>query len=176
VFIKINYTEDREKSPWAEESVVPTSKILSDNPSRDYNIQVGKSTIVIADSYGNEYSRMTKNPSGSQLKGYITKVKAQVDKTNEKLQKNLDKANDYLANEDRKNAVKYLLKNFKEGIVGLTAQEDSIRAYHDILDAARSQMADLVEKGDSDGLKALKKDLDKTDMEKEVDEALDSLK
>lgn len=131
---------------------------------------------MIADSYGNEYYRMTKQPSGSQLQGYISKVKAQVDKANEKLQKNLDKANDYLAKEDRKNAVKYLLKNFKEDLVGLQAQEDSIRAYHDILDAARSQMSEMVEKGDADGLKALKKDLDKTDMEKEVDEALDNLK
>ncbi|MCA8915811.1 MAG: hypothetical protein KDB90_10410 [Planctomycetes bacterium] len=176
MFVKVPYTEDREKSPWAEDTCVPTSKILSDNPSRNYNVAVGKVTIVIADSYGNEYYRLTKKPSGDQLKGYISKVKDQVDKANEKLQKNLDKANDYLAKEDRKNAVKYLLKNFKEGVVGLQAQEDTIRAYHDILDAARSQMAELVEKGDAEGLKALAKDVDKTDMEKEVDEAIDALK
>jgi hypothetical protein len=176
VFVKVPYTEDREKSPWAEDTVVPTSKILSDNPSRDYNIAVGKATVIVADSYGNEYYRMTKTPSGDQLKGYIAKVKDQVDKANEKLQKNLDKANDYLAKEDRKNAVKYLLKNFKEDVVGLQAQEDTIRAYHDILDTVRSQMAEMVEKGDKEGLKNLAKDVDKTDMEKEVKEAIDGLK
>lgn len=176
VFVKIPFSADREKSPWAEETVVPTSKLLSDNPSRDYNIAVGKMTIIVADSYGNEYYRMTKAPSGNQLKGYLDKVKDQVTKTNEKLQKNLDKANEYLTNNDRKNALKMLLKNFKEGVVGVQAQEDSIRAYHDILDAARSQMAELVEKGDAEGLKALAKDVDKTDMEKEIDEALAELK
>lgn len=176
VFVRIPFSADREKSPWAEETVVPTSKLLSDNPSRDYGIPVGKMTIIVADSYGNEYYRMTKAPSGNQLKGYLDKVKDQVTKTNEKLQKNLDKANEYLTNNDRKNALKLLLKNFKEGVVGVQAQEDSIRAYHDILDAARSQMAELVEKGDKDGLKALAKDVDKTDMEKEIDEALGELK
>ena len=176
VFVKVPYTADREESPWTEDSVIPTSKILSDNPSRDYKVVVGKLTIVIADSYGNEYYRLTKQPSGDQLKGYIAKVQSQVDKTNEKLQKNLDKANEYLTKSDRKNAVKYLLKNFKEGIVGIKAQEDSVRAYHDILDAARSEMADLIAKGDVEGLKGLAKDLDKTDMEKEIDEALKELK
>ncbi|MCB9932831.1 MAG: hypothetical protein H6841_05335 [Planctomycetes bacterium] len=176
VFVKVPFSADREKSPWAEETVVPTSKLLSDNPSRDYGIAVGKMTIIVADSYGNEYYRMTKAPSGDQLKSYLDKVKDQVTKTNEKLQKNLDKANEYLTNNDRKNALKMLLKNFKEGVVGVQAQEDSIRAYHDILDAARSQMAELVEKGDKEGLKALAKDVDKTDMEKEIDEALAELK
>lgn len=176
VFVKIAYTADREKSPWAAETVVPTSKLLSDNPSRDYNVPVGKVTVIVADSYGNEYYRMTKAPSTDQLKGYLKKVKDQADKTSQKLQKNLDKANEYLTNNDRKNALKLLLKNFKEGVVGLQAQEDSIRAYHSILDAARTEMAELVEKRDAEGLKSLAKDMDKTDMEKEIDEALAELK
>ena len=177
VFIQISYTEDREVSPWAEETVVPTSKLLSDNPSREYKVSVGELTIVVADSYGNEYYRMTSVPKASQLKSYLEKVTAEVEKANEKLQKNLEKARDYLdAKSDRKNALKYLLKNFKEGVVGLDAQEESIRMYHDILDAARSEMAELKDKKDADGLKSLKKDLDKTDLEKEIEEALDEIK
>jgi hypothetical protein len=176
VFIKIAYNEDREKSPWTEESVVPTSKILSDNPSRDYNIAVGKMALVIADSYGNEYTRLNKQPKADELKGYLKKVKENADKVSEKLKKNLDKANEALAASDRKGALKLLLKNFGEGVVGLTAQEDSIRAYHDILDAARTEMAELTEKGDVTGLKALAKDFTKTDLEKEIDEAIKGLK
>lgn len=177
VFIRIDFTEDREESPWAEESVVPTSKLLSDNPSREYDVQVGKLTVIITDSYGNEYYRVTKVPSDRQLMGYIEKVKDQVEDANDKLQKNLDKAREYLNDKkDRKNALKYLLKNFKDGMVGLDAQEESIRMYHEILDAARSELAELKEKKDVDGLKALGKDVDKTDMEEEVDEALDEIK
>lgn len=176
VFVKVPYTDDREASPWAKESVVPTSKILGDNPSRDYDVPVGKFTVIVADSYGNEYFRLTRKPSADQLRGYFEKVKDQVDKADKKLQKNLEKANDCLAKEDRKNAVKYLLKNFKEGVVGLKAQEDTIRVYHDILDTARGEMAKLVEKGDTDGLKSLAKELKDTDMESEIDEALDDIK
>jgi hypothetical protein len=176
VFIKVPFNEDREKSPWAEESIVPTSKILSDNPSRDYNIGVGKMTVVIADSYGNEYTRINKQPKADELKGYLIKVKENATRTSEKLQKNLDKANEALANSDRKGALKLLLKNFGEGVVGLTPQEESIRAYHDILDKARTEMGELTEKKDAAGLKALAKDFAKTDLEKEIDEAIKSLK
>jgi hypothetical protein len=133
-------------------------------------------TVVIADSYGNEYTRVSKQPKADELKGYLKKVKENADKTSEKLKKNLDKANEALANSDRKGALKLLLKNFGEGVVGLTPQEDSIRAYHDILDAARTEMGELTEKKDAAGLKALAKDFAKTDLEKEIDEAIKSLK
>ena len=176
VFVKIAFTEDREVSPWAEESVVPTSKLLSDNPSRDYDVPVGRTTIIVADSYGNEYYRLSKTPKGDQLKAYISKVNDQSEKASEKLQKNLDKAKDYLDKQDRKNAVKYLLKNFGEGVVGLTPQEESVRMYHEILDAARSELATMVENKDADGIKNLAKELKKTDMESEIDDALDSVK
>jgi hypothetical protein len=176
MFIKITYTEDREKSPWAEDSVVPSSKILSDNPSREYKIEVGKMTVVIADSYGNEYSRITKQPKATELQGYIKKVKENVEKTSEKLQKNLDKANEALAAKDRKGALKLLLKNFGEGVVGLTPQEESIRAYHEILDAGRTELAELTEKGDAAAMKALAKEFDKTDLEKEINEAIKAMK
>ena len=176
VFVKIAFTEDREVSPWAEESIVPTSKLLSDNPSRDYDVPVGRTTIIVADSYGNEYYRLNKTPKGDQLKAYISRVNDQSEKASEKLQKNLDKAKDYLDKQDRKNAVKYLLKNFGEGVVGLTPQEESVRMYHEILDAARSELATMVENKDADGIKNLAKELKKTDMESEIDDALDSVK
>ena len=177
VFISVPFTEDREESPWAEESVVPTSKILSDNPSREYEVRVGQLTIIVADSHGNEYYRLTKVPKANQLENYLKKVSKEVEDANEKLQKNLDKARASLEEKsDRKGAIKSLLKNFKEDVVGLEAQEESIRMYHDILDAARSELAELKEAGDAEGLKALKKELDKTDLESEIDEALDEIK
>ena len=176
VFVRVAYTDDREASPWGDDSVLPASKILSDNPSREYNVAVGKMTLVIADSYGNEYSRLTKQPKATELKGYLAKVKEHTDKTSEKLKKNLDKANEALANKDRKGALKLLLKNFGEDVVGLSPQEDSIRAYHDILDAARTEMGELVAKKDAAGLKALAKEFAKTDLEKEIDEAIKELK
>jgi hypothetical protein len=176
VFVKISFTEDREESPWAEKSVVPTSKLLSDNPSREYDVPVGKATVIVADSYGNEYYRLNGTPKADQLKASVAKVKDQSEKAAEKLQKNLDKAKDYMDKEDRKNAVKYLLKNFDEGLVGLDAQEETIRMYHEILDAARSELATLVEKKDANAIKSLAKEFKKTDMETEIDEALDSVK
>ncbi|MCA8918729.1 MAG: hypothetical protein KDB32_06590 [Planctomycetes bacterium] len=176
VFVKIAFTEDREASPWAEESAVPTSKLLSDNPSREYDIPVGKSCVLVCDWFGNEYYRTDVRVDASKLSSMIRKVKDQSDKAGEKLQKNLDKAKDYLDKQDRKNAVKYLLKNFGEGVVGLAPQEESIRMYHEILDAARLELATMVDNKDADGIKNLAKDLKKTDIENEIDDALESVK
>lgn len=172
MFMKVAYTADREVSPWAEKSVVPTSKLLSDNPSREYNVKVGKPTVVVCDWFGNEYFRTDNKVKANKLKAMVERVADEVEDANKKLQKNLDKANKYLEKEDQKNAVKTLLKNFGEDVVGLEAQEASVRLYHEIMDDLRSQKDELVEKGDSEGLKELAKKVKKTDLEAEIKEAI----
>ncbi|MCB9894816.1 MAG: hypothetical protein H6839_10220 [Planctomycetes bacterium] len=176
MFMKIAYTADREVSPWAEESVVPTSKLLSDNPSREYNVAVGKPAVLVCDWYGNEYFRTDNKVRADKLKLMIAKVADLVDDANKKLQKNLDKAQAAADKENSKDAIKELLKNFKEGVVGLEAQEGSIRLYHEIMDGIRAKKDELVEKGDVDGLKELGKIVKKTELEKEIDEAMEAAK
>jgi len=175
MFIEIPYTDDREVSPWAETSVIPTSKLLSDNPSREYSVEVGKATVVVCDWFGNEYFRTDNRVKADKLKAMLVKVADLVEDSNKSLQKNLDKA--VAANEkaNTKDAIKNLMKNFEEGVVGLDAQEASIRMYHEIMDSLREQKDALVEKGDSNGLKELAKLAKKTDVEKEIDEALAGL-
>ncbi len=176
MFVEVPYTADREKSPWAETSVVPTSKLLSDNPSREYNIAVGKAAVLVCDWFGNEYFRTDEKVKADKLKAMITEVADLVEDANKKLQKNLEKAQQAVEKEDSKNALKTLLKNFGEGVVGLDAQEASVRLYHEIMDKYREQKDALVEKGDVEGLKELAKVVKKTDLEKEVDEAISSVK
>ncbi len=174
LFLKLPYNADREKSPWATESTVPTSKLLSDNPARDYGIKVGQSTILVTDSYGNEHNRLYSAPSAKSLESMVDKVKEASEKDNAKLQSTLDKATAAHEKADRKGALSNILKNFKAGIVGLAAQEETIRLYHKILDEAREEMKTLAEKKDTAGLKNLAKEFKKTDLEKEIDEAIKS--
>jgi hypothetical protein len=176
MFIKIPYTDDREVSPWAEESVVPTSKLLSDNPSREYKVEVGKATVVVCDWFGNEYFRTDNRVKADKLKEMLIKVADLADASNKKLQKNLDKATQANEKANTKDALKNLMKNFEEGVVGLEAQEASIRLYHEIMDGLRTQKDALVEKGDMEGLKELAKLAKKTDVEKEIDEAMATVK
>lgn len=172
LFLKVPYTADREKSPWATESAVPVSKLLSDNPAREYEVKVGQSTILVTDSYGNEHNRMTAAPNHKSLQAMIDKVKEKSDKDNSKLQKNYDKAKTAHEKGDRKGALSAINSNFKTGLVGLAAQEETIRLYHTIMDEARAQMKELADKKDVDGLKGLAKEMRKTDVEKEINEAI----
>jgi hypothetical protein len=176
MFVKIPYTDDREVDPWAEKSVIPTSKLLSSNPSREYNVPVGKATIVVCDWYGNEYFRTDTKTKADKLKEMITKVAKLAEDSNKKLQKNLDKASEANGKGKTKDAIKSLLNNFEDGIVGLEAQEGSIRLYHEIMDGIRAKKDELLEKGDMEGLKNLAKDVKKTELEKEIDEAMATLK
>lgn len=178
VFVKIECTKDREKSPWAEDSIVPTSKLLSDNPSREYDIRPGQSTVIIADSHGNEHYRQAKMPAANRLKSYLEKVSTTVERENEKLQRYLDQAREQAEEGDRRKAIRYLLKNFDDGNgpVGLEAQEESIRLYHEIMDEVRTEVASHVEKGDVDALRQLMREVRKTDVEDEIDEAIDELR
>lgn len=172
LFVKVPYTADREKSPWAEASVVPTSPLLSDNPSRDYGVKVGVATVIVADWFGNEYFRTDNKATIDSLRGMVRKVADKMDAENKKLQKNLDKAVQANEKADRKTALKHLLANFKDGKVGLEAQEASIRLYHEIMDAARAEIDAMVSAGNKDGLKGMAKDLKGTDAEKAAQEAL----
>lgn len=176
VFIKVPFTTDREKSPWLEETVVPTSRLLSDNPSRDYKVAVGKATVIVTDAWGNEYYRTTSIPTVTQLRGWLVKVSDRVEKENAKLQKNLEKAQAAVEGSDRKAAIKCLLSNFSGGMVGLEAQEASIRLYHEIMDATRNEVSELKAAGNKAALQSLAKDFKKTDVQKDIDEALSSLK
>lgn len=176
VFIRVPFTSDREKSPWAEETAVPTSKLLSDNPSRDYKVPVGKATVIIADSWGNEHYRPTALPTADQIRSQLKKVREAVSKDNDKLQKTFEKAKAAHEASNRKEALKHIFANFKEDVVGLPAQEETIRLYHEIMDAARTEIGELKAAGNKDALKTLAKDLKKTDVEKDIDEALKELK
>lgn len=169
--MRIAYNENRDKAP-ASESPIPVSKLLSDNPARDYNVAVGKPLFVVADWFGNSYFRSDKKPSAAELKQMIDKIPGKVEDANKKLAKTYDAANTAWTKSDRSNALKSLLKNFKEDMVGLEAQENSIRLYHEIMDATRTKMNELHEKGDVDGLKGLAKEVKGTDVAKEVDAAI----
>jgi hypothetical protein len=176
MFMKVAYTDSREKSPWAEDSVVPTCKLLSDNPSRDYGIDVGKPTVVVCDWHGNEFFRTDHKVKAPALKAFVEKVAKQVESTDKKLQRHVDKARQDIEKDNQGNALKNLLKAFEDGYVGLDSVVDATRMYHEIIDDLRDQKDKLLEEGDANGLRELARIVKKTDLEKEVDEAIKSVK
>jgi hypothetical protein len=172
VFIKMPYTSIRDKAPGAEESVIPTSKLLSDNPARDYRVPVGKLTLILADCHGNEYFRLTSVPKAKELKASLEKIPAQMEKAESRLRKNYDSARAAWDKQDQANALKPILKNFKEGLVGLEAQQETITLYNQILEAGLEKVKKAHERGDMEALKGLSKDFKGTSVGKAADDAL----
>lgn len=171
VFVRFAHNANRDKAP-GDAAVVPVSRLLSENPGRDYDVAAGKITLIVADWHGNPYFTLTKKPTPDDLKATLKKVPAKIEETEKRLQKNLDAAKAAWEKKDRPGALKSLLKNFKEGVVGLAAQEATAKLYHEILDAARTDLKALQEKGDKAGLEKLAGELKGTDAEAEAAEAL----
>ena len=178
IFVRVPYNPDREDSPWAEDSAVPSSKLLSENPSRDYRIRAYP-TFLVADSFGNEVYRITRAPSAAQLQKYFKQIEKKTAKLAKKLNRNLKNARTAWESKDETKAIKAILKNFKEDVVGLEAQEETVRLYHEVLDSARETISSLTEDGSADSLKKLKSmktTYKKTDLLNEIAEAIESLK
>lgn len=175
VFIKVPFTDNREAAPDGGTSILPSSKLLSDNPRRDFNVAVGKATLIVCDWYGNEVSRLTTGIKAAEIDRELSRVAARVDSTSKKLQKGYDSAKAAWDKQDRVAAVKAIIGNFKEGVVGLEAQQDTIKLYSEIMDASRATVAELSEKGDKAGLKRLSRELRNTEAGKAAEEALKTL-
>lgn len=177
LFVLVEYNADRTPS-FDDGSPVPTSKLLSPNLSRDYDI-VKYPTFVICDWFGNEYDRHTKIPSASSLKKSVEAVSDLMTRTNDKLQKNLDDARKNLEDKNLRKFFKSALDNFKTGFVGLEAVEETIKLYRKAIDDGRARIDSILENRPEDGEKTLKdmsKDYKDTELESEIKDALDILK
>lgn len=174
-FVAIPYNSDREPSPVTEESLVPTSKLLSDNPSRDYGIKAYPA-FVIADSYGNVVLSLNgKKPAAKELETAFGKVSAKMDDNAKKLQRRLDNAKKSWEAKDSIKAMSEIRGNFKDGLVGYDAQNETIRVYHEVIEAARAQVESLKADGSAEAiksLKAMKSTFKDTELEKSINEAL----
>ena len=178
-FVTVPYNSDREPSPGAEDSLVPTCKLLSDNPSRDYGIKVYPS-FIIADSYGNAILTLSgKKPGAKDLEAAFDKVGAKMEDNTKKLQKRLDNAKKAWEAKDSSKTMSEIRGNFKDGLVGYDAQNETIRVYHEVIEAARAQVDSLKADGSAEAmksLKAMKSTYKGTELEKSIDEALKSSK
>jgi hypothetical protein len=177
IFIRIKYNPDREES-WDDGSMVPTSILLSKNPSRDYHIKTFP-TMIVADCYGNECFKGTSMPTVESLTRNFDAVAEVMKKSNDKLQKNLDEAKKAFEAKDAAKTLKALAENFSTKIVGLSAQEASIKLYHELIDGGRKEMQDSIAAGGKTlekKLKEMKKTYKDTELVKEIDAALKELK
>lgn len=175
--MQIPYNPDRTPS-LSDPSPIPTSRLLSANPSRDYNI-AKYPTFLVCDHFGNEYVRHTRIPAAAGLKKDIESLKDHADAKNKLLQKNLDAAKLALEKKDTRKFFAAVLKNFKEGVIGLDAQLESIKVYREVVDKTREEIDDILETRPADAdkrLKGLAKDFKDTEVEKDIKDALEIIK
>lgn len=177
VFLLVEYNGDRTPS-LDTGSPIPTSKLASPNPGREYNITKYPS-LLVCDYHGNEHNRFDKCPTVKDLKKKLEGLADAMEAAEQRLRKNVDIAKGQLEKKDYRNFFKTLFKNFGEGIVGLDAQNEGIKMYREVIDTTREEINEILEKRPEDGsarLKALSKDFRDTELRKEIDDAMKILK
>lgn len=177
LFIMIDHNADR--TPSLDNGCpVPTSKLMSPNPSREYNITKYPSYLV-CDWHGNEYARFQGTPSAKDLKKDLESVPDSMKGANEKLAATLTVAEKALEEKGVRDFFKAAAENFKTGIVGLEGQDATIKLYRKLIDEARTTVEEILESKPEDGEKRLKdmsKDYKDTELATEIKDALDILK
>ncbi|MBK9974302.1 MAG: hypothetical protein IPP14_05975 [Planctomycetes bacterium] len=177
VFILVDYNSDRTPS-LDTGSPVPTSKLTGPNPSRDYNI-TSTPCWLVCDEFGNEYTRLKSLPDGKQLESKIEAIAPTRDIINKRMEKSLADGKKALEGKDNAAFLKAALKNFREGVIGLPAQEDTIRAYRSLLDDTRNEIDSILSDKPKDAekrLRGLEKDFKSTELSKEIKDAIDIIK
>jgi hypothetical protein len=177
LFVLVEYNSDRTPS-FNDGSKVPTSKLLSPNLSRDYDVRKHP-TYIVCDWFGNEYKRYTKTPSEKALLKTIGGIKNDMEALDKKLEKTLEDARKALKDKDLPKFFKAAQKNFKTGTVGLKSAEETIRLYRKQLDEGREKMNKVLDDRPEDGedqLKDLSKAYRDTELETEIKDAIDILK
>ncbi|MCC6574826.1 MAG: hypothetical protein IT462_13685 [Planctomycetes bacterium] len=157
IFVAIPYTTDRTPAPGANETIVPSNKLMGDNPARDYKIRVGEEAVLVLDSFGNFDDigvKFSKKPTSKELKEAFSRMPAKVESLSKKLQKNVDAANTALGKGDRNSAFKAAVKVLESGLVGYGACAEATKIYHSICDEV---MGDIAVLKDGDAKEAEKK-------------------
>jgi hypothetical protein len=165
IFVIVQFNPDR--TPGFESgSPVPTSKYLSPNLSRDYQV-TKQPSFIVCDWHGNEYQRWTKVPGEKDVLKQLEGMPAAMEELDKKLAVTLEEAKKAKDANDLKGFFKAAGKNFKTGVVGLASAEET------------TEVNRLLEEKPADGaaqLKELAKTYRDTDLEKEIDEAQKILK
>jgi hypothetical protein len=143
MIVLVDYNADRTPS-LDTGSPIPLSKLASANLSREYAISATPSW-VLCDHFGNEFNRFNKAPEGGTLSSRIDEIDARVEAVNTRMTKALEDARKALESKDLSRFFKAANKNFREGVVGLPAQVETIKAYKKTLEDAEAEVNDLLE-------------------------------
>lgn len=177
MFLIVEHNPDRTPS-LNTGSPVPTSKLANPNPAREYNITRYPS-VLICDWHGNMYQEFNRIPSNRDLKRQVESVSENMEKIEERLKRNLDSAKAALEKDDARTFIRDVLKNFREGYVGLEAQEEGIRLYRELLDKTRDEISRILDDRPDDGvatLRNLSRNFRDTELSKEIDDAMSTLR
>lgn len=173
IFVRVAHNADRTPAPFAGESPIPQLRLASDNPSREYKI-TQYPTFIIADKYGNEVRRLTsvKPPTVKDLETYFAEVPGKVETINKEMAKNLESVQKAWEKKNAKEVIKAARRNFERGVVGLEAQQETIRIYNEALDSLRDEIKGLDAKKDAGKLKNLEREYRGTEIAVEIREKL----
>jgi hypothetical protein len=172
-FLLIEHNGDR--TPRLDDgSPIPTSKLSSPNPGREYDIR-RYPTIVVCDHFGNDYQNFNRVPQPRQIKAAVESVADHMESTNNRLARDVEAAEKALEDKNIRGFFTAALRCFGTGVVGLESAEKMRSIYRNFIDEQRKEIDTILQDRPDDALNRLRgmsRDFRGSELQAEIDEAI----
>jgi hypothetical protein len=171
-FLLVEHNGDRTPS-LDDGSPIPTSRLLSPNMGRDYDIR-RYPTVVVCDHFGNEYQNFNRIPQPRQLKSAIESVADQMEDMNRRLMRDVEAAEKALEEKNLRAFFTASTRLFRTGTVGLEAAEKMASMYREVIDEQRKEIDKILDERPEDALQRLRdmsRNFRNTELADEIEEA-----
>jgi predicted component of type VI protein secretion system len=172
-FLIIEHNADRTPR-LTDGSPIPTSRLTSPNPGREYDIR-RYPTVVVCDQFGNPYQDFGRVPPVRALKTAVESVEDEMKAANERLQRDVEAAEKALEDKNMRAFFNAATRTFRTGVVGLEASERMRTLYRQVIDEQRKQIEDILDERPEDGVNRLRdmsRNFRGTELASEIDEAI----
>jgi hypothetical protein len=138
-----------------ENHVWRSTRLLSDNPAGAYNVQPGRTTIIVADWHGNEYHRPPARVTPAQLKRLVSDVPERMRAMEQRLQGYLDAAREAMDGGYRSEALVALGIIARLGVVGLEPAVSAMTMRDSLVEQGKAEVKAAAEAGNTERLQEL---------------------
>lgn len=172
LFVKVKWQEKSDEANDGK-TVSSESKLLDKDVRQIYYAR-SKSIIIVADCYGNQHYWLgAKRVRADFLKECFKKMESRTNRNVRLAAKTLKKAKAAHKNGQRAKALKYVLRIFDSDVRGYKPTRDAFKLYNTILNEGRLELAEYILTEDVDGILNLYSEFKKTDLIKELNNALE---
>jgi hypothetical protein len=153
-------------------SIVPASPFLAGDLWKAYDVKAA-GTVVLADWFGNSKQTWARAPRESEVVRAIDGIAAIVDRDAKVLEGDLKRLEGYVEKDEHDRAVSQAVKMFRRNLAGHETIAKAAEHWTKLMDTGRKEIGSLESEGNVVALRGLRRTYRGTDIEPELNAAIE---